>query len=369
MMKTDLCKLLNIDIPVFAFSHCRDVVVEVSKAGGFGVLGIAGFSLEQLEAELQWIDERIGDKHYGVDLLIPQTRVEECDLDKLQGMIPQKQRDFVDSLLEQTNTPELPADHQGHFASADQMGIIGDRPYEMLAQSLKHKKITLYVNALGIPPERVMKMCCEAGVKTAAMAGKVKHAVQHKEAGVDMVISVGSEAAGHTGDISTMVLTPQVVDAVAPLPVLAAGGIASGRQVAAALALGAEGVWTGSVWLPTSESELSQIQREKIVRCASEDTLRSRCLTGKPVRMMRSAFTDAWGAPGAPEALAFPLQPLLTQEAMNRFEKFDVEEMVTYPAGQVIGALKQEQSVRQVVQGMMEEYLASTERLSETLDY
>ena len=368
-MKTSICTLLDIEAPIFAFSHCRDVVSEVSRAGGFGVLGIAGFTAEQLEQELSWIDQHIGDKCYGVDLLIPGQRIEEADFTKLEAMIPQPHKDFMQGLVEKYKLPELPADHEGHFSRIEDSSIIGDRPYEMLAIALKHPKVRLYVNALGTPSPRIMDMCKTAGIKVAAMAGKVKHAIKHKDAGVDLIIAVGGEAAGHTGDISTMVLTPQVVDAVSPTPVLAAGGIASGRQIAAALALGAEGVWTGSVWLPTQESELSSMQRKKILDAESDETVRSRSMTGKPVRMIVSEFTHVWESDEAPKPLPFPLQIILTRDVVERVEKNNIEEMVTYPAGQVIGLLKQETSVRQVMQEMLEDYLRCCERINETLDY
>ncbi len=369
-MKTNICDLLQIDLPVFAFTHCRDVVVEVSKSGGFGVLGAAGFTPERLEEELNWIDRNIGDFNYGIDFLIPATRVEGNDTDTLKAMIPGEHREFLADLLAQSDVPDLPADYHGHLASAEDGATIGDRPLEMLRTTLsKHKKISLYVNALGTPPPEVMELCRSHNLIVGAMAGEAKHAAKHKEAGCDLVIAVGTEAAGHTGDISTMVLTPQIVKEVAPMPVLAAGGIGSGEQTAAAIALGAQGVWTGSLWLPTSQSELTPIQRSKVLASSSKDTVRTRCMTGKPVRMLKSGFTEAWDAETAPDVLPFPLQYLLTSDAAARFEHYSVEDMVSYPAGQVIGQLQAELSVRQVVMQLMEEYIDAVERLTTTLEY
>lgn len=361
--------MFGIDVPIFAFSHCRDVVAEVSKAGGMGVLGISGFTPDQLEVELDWLDGHVGEKSYGVDALIPQQRIEEGDIAKLKQMIPQEHQDFQKKILSDAGIPELPGDYQGHFSSAEESGIIGDRPWQLLDVSLKREKVTLYVNALGSPPPDIIEKCRQNGVKVAAMAGKVRHAVKHKEAGCDFVIAVGAEAAGHTGDISTFVLTPQIIDAVVPVPVLAAGGISTGKHIAAALALGAQGVWTGSVWLASPESELSPVQRKKIIDATSEDTVRSRCLTGKPVRMLRSKFTDAWEGPEAPEPLPMPLQSLLTHNASQRFDKFEAVDMLTYPAGQGIGQLHNELSVKQVMQDMFEDYLDAAERICSSLDF
>ncbi len=369
-MKTIICDLLQIELPLFAFSHCRDVVTEVSKSGGFGVLGAAGFTPDRLEEELDWIDKNIGDHNYGIDFLIPASRVEGNDTNKLKAMIPNEHHEFMSNLLEESNVPELPSDYHGHLASAEAGATIGDRPFEMLRTTLeKHEKISLYANALGTPPPEVIELCRHHKILIAAMAGEAKHAAKHKSAGCDIVIAVGAEAAGHTGDISTLVLTPQIVKEVSPMPILAAGGIGSGQQIAAAIALGAQGVWAGSIWLPTSQSELTPIQRRKVVTSTSKDTVRSRCMTGKPVRMLKSGFTEAWDAADAPDPLPYPLQYLLTSDAAARFEHYSIEDMVSYPAGQVIGQLHDELSVRQVVMQLMEEYIEAAERLASTLRY
>jgi NAD(P)H-dependent flavin oxidoreductase YrpB (nitropropane dioxygenase family) len=203
----------------------------------------------------------------------------------------------------------------------------------------------------------------------AALAGRIDHAVAHKNAGVDIVIAQGTEGGGHTGEIATMVLIPQVVDAVAPLPVLAAGGIASGRQMAAALALGAEGVWCGSVWLTTNEAETSPVVKEKFLAATSADTRRSRSLTGKPARMLRTAWTDAWEAPDAPAPLGMPLQSVLVADSQRRIQRVahkadtGARELATYFVGQVVGQMNEPKATRRVVAEMIEEFVATMERL------
>jgi len=221
--------------------------------------------------------------------------------------------------------------------------------------------IRLLASALGSPPEWLVQDAHQRGVKVAALAGAVKHARAHAAVGVDLVIAQGTEAGGHTGDVSTLVLVPQVVDAVAPIPVLAAGGIATGRQMAASLALGAAGVWCGSVWLTTRESETPPAVKERMLAASSEDTVRTRSFTGKPCRVLRSEWTNAWEAPDAPAPLPMPLQSMLSDRPRRRVEA--VAERPGSPAvdllspfiGQVVGQMNAVRPARQVVLDMVEE--------------
>ena len=257
-MRTPLCDMFGIEYPIFAFTHCRDVVAAVSKAGGLGVLGAVGFSPEQLEIELDWIDEHVNGMPYGVDTVMPQKAVDVHGADaaemlaQIRSMIDANHWRYVDELMERFELPPLPEGEGG-------IGVLGwtdDVAHRHVEIALSHP-IKLIANALGSPPKDVIDQAHEHGVKVAALAGKAVHAQRHVNNGVDIVIAQGYEAGGHTGEIATMVLVPEVVDAVAPAPVLAAGGIGSGRQIAAALALGAQGVWLGSLWLTTAESDSS----------------------------------------------------------------------------------------------------------------
>ena len=267
-------------------------------------------------------------------------------------------------MLEDAGVPDLPYGYRGHFARPEESDLIGDRPWQFLEEVLGREKCILYINALGTPPADIIEACHNNGMKVGALAGKVHHAIKHRDAGCDLVVSVGGEAAGHTGDISTFVLLPQIADAVAPLPVLAAGGVSTGRHVAAAMVLGAQGVWTGSIWLPTQQSELSEAQRNKIIAASSEDTVISRCLTGKTVRMLKSKFTEAWEAEDAPEFLPMPLQSMLVHDASSRIDKYEAVELLTYPAGQAIGQVKHSTSVRQVMQDLMTDYTDALDKIS-----
>jgi NAD(P)H-dependent flavin oxidoreductase YrpB (nitropropane dioxygenase family) len=366
-MRTPLAEELGLEFPIFAFTHCRDVVVEVCKAGGMGVFGVAAHSADGLEAELRWIEERIGDKPYGVDLLLP-TRFAGSDrggfdATKLDELIPESHRRFLDDLLAQHGVPPLP----DGASVGDQFAVGLDSQRDVIEMLFQHP-ISLMASALGPPPEWMIETGRAKGVKVAALAGTVEHARRHVEAGADIVVAQGYEAGGHTGTVSTMVLVPEVVDAVGDIPVLAAGGIGNGRQVAAALALGAQGVWCGSVWLTTEEAETHPVVKEKFLSAGSGDTVRSRSLTGKPARQLRSAWTDAWDDASNPDPLPMPLQPRLTREYQARINRTahnneGARQLANYFVGQIVGSLNHVKSVRSVMEEFAVEYADTMERL------
>ena len=368
-MYTKLAADLGLEFPIFAFTHCRDVAAGVSKAGGLGVLGVAGHSLDDLKMELAWIEKEVGDKPYGVDLLMP-TKFVGSDRGGLSGAelaarIPEEHRRFLDKLLEEHGVPPLPQGEE--LRSALSVGFEQQRD---VIELVFGQRISLIASALGPPPSWMIEMGREKGVKVAALAGTVEHARRHVEAGVDIVVAQGYEAGGHTGLISTMVLVPEVVDAVDPVPVLAAGGIGNGRQLTAALALGAQGVWTGSVWLTTEEAETHPVVKEKFLKATSSDTVRSRSLTGKPARQLRSAWTEAWEDPANPDPLPMPLQPVLVRDAQARISRTahkspGAAQLSNYFVGQIVGSLNHVKSVRTVIEELVQEYADTMERLDD----
>jgi len=363
-MRTAICADYEIEMPIFAFSHSPAVVAAVSNAGGFGVLGASGMEPEELDKALQMIARECVGKSYGVDMIIPATYIgsEEggLDLASLQRHIPQSHRDFVAGLLDSYHVPELPPSAKERSASLSAragMGISLKRGTELVDIALSYP-IKLIVNALGVPPAPIIERAHQKNIRVGALVGAVKHALHQKEAGVDLIIAQGFEAGGHTGEIASMVLVPQVVDAVAPLPVLCAGGVASGRQLAAALALGAQGAWTGSVWLMTQEAETHPVIKEKFLHATSSDTLRSRSTTGKPARQLRSAWTDAWENPANPDPLPMPLQPLLNADARLRIEDDALhggeggKQLINYYVGQSVGMLNEIRPAAEVLRMM-----------------
>ena len=378
-MRTRLCDMFEIEFPIFAYSPCRAAVAADPRAGGFGVLGALAFSPEQLELELKWIDENVDGKPYGVDTVIPAKYVgrEDGDLsrDQLAKLIPDGHKKFLEELCEEYDVPELPEGLErprdgGMGSGMLGWSVSGGRAHVEVA--LKHP-IKLLANALGPPPEDVIETAHAQNVYMAALVGRASQAIKQKEAGVDVVIASGYEAGGHTGEVTSMVLIPEVVDAVAPTPVLAAGGIGTGRQVAAALALGAEGVWTGSIWLGVSESNTGQSMQEKLLAATSSDTIRSRSLSGKPARQLKTKYIEAWEDPKNPAPLSMPLQMLLCAPYTARIGRAarvpgsKAEALQGTPVGQIVGQMKNVQSSHQLIYQLVEEYVDAATRIHDLM--
>jgi NAD(P)H-dependent flavin oxidoreductase YrpB (nitropropane dioxygenase family) len=369
-MRTPLCDDLGIEFPIFAFTHCRDVVVAVSKAGGFGVLGAVGFTPEQLEIELKWIDENIGDHSYGVDIVIPNkyegmdAQLSPDELTKtLQAMVPQAHLDFARKILADHG---VPVDE----SSENTLRLLGWTEATATPQvevALQHPKMTLIANALGTPPADIITHVHDSGRRVAALCGSPSQARKHADAGVDIIVAQGGEGGGHCGEVGSIVLWPQVVQEVAPLPVLAAGGIASGQQIAAALAMGAQGAWTGSQWLMVEEASNTPVQQAAYAKATSRDTVRSRSFTGKPARMLRNDWTEAWEQPGSPKPLGMPLQYMVSGMAVAATQKYPNEsvDVAFNPVGQVVGQLTKVEKTATVIARWVKEYLEATQRLDE----
>ncbi|MCX7621277.1 MAG: nitronate monooxygenase family protein [Acidimicrobiales bacterium] len=368
-MRTPICDDLGIEFPIFAFTHCRDVVVAVGKAGGFGVLGAVGFTPEQLEIELNWIDEHIGDRPYGVDIVIP-NKYEGMDTDlsaeelakMLRDMVPKGHLEFARKLLIDHGVP-IPEDDDN---SLQLLGWTEATATPQVEVALRHPKVTLIANALGTPPGEIIDLIHNADRKVAALCGSPYQARKHADAGVDIIVAQGGEGGGHCGEIGSIVLWPQVVAEVAPLPVLAAGGIGSGYQIAAALALGCQGAWSGSQWLMVEEADNTPVQQQAYIKATSRDTVRSRSFTGKPCRMLRNAWTEAWETPGNPEPLGMPLQYMVSGIAVAATHRYPDQsvDVAFNPVGQVVGQFKKVEKTATVIQRWVEEYLEATERLN-----
>jgi NAD(P)H-dependent flavin oxidoreductase YrpB (nitropropane dioxygenase family) len=374
-MKTRICEMLGVDFPLVAFSHCRDVVAAVSRAGGFGVLGATAFSPEQLDLELKWIDDHIDGKPYGVDVLIPENlsvkHEQGLTAHSLAARIPQRHREFVRELLAKHGVELTNGAHEGAHRPGAGLSLQEEGALKLLEVSFQHP-IKLIANALGVPPQSMLDLGRRHAVPVAALVGAKEHAVRQAQAGVDIIIAEGWEAGGHCGEVSTLVLVPEVVRAIKPIrdiPVLAAGGIMTGRQMAACIALGAAGVWTGSVWLATTESEVTEIFREKMIAARSRDTVRSKCRTGKYSRQLRSAWTDAWETADSPEPLPMPFQTLISEPALRAAQRAaqsgnnKARELVTYFVGQGVGLVDSIKSSRVVVQEFMQEFAEALDEM------
>lgn len=361
-MQTELSKQLGVEHAVFGFTPFPAVAAAISRAGGFGVLGAVRYTApDDLKRDLDWIEAHVDGKPYGLDVVMPAKKVEGVTEADVEAMIPASHRQFVRDTLAKYGVPELAEGEASGWritgwmeqVARSQLDVAFDYPIRLLA------------NALGSPPADIVARAHDQGVLVAALAGSARHARKHQDGGIDIVVAQGYEAGGHTGEIASMVLTPEVVEAVDPLPVLAAGGIGSGRQIAAALALGAQGVWLGSVWLTTAEADLhSPALTRKLLAAGSGDTVRSRALTGKPARQLRTEWTDAWDAADGPGALPMPLQGLLVADAVSRIQKYEVDPLLGTPVGQIVGRMNEVRSVQAVFDDLTRGFEQAVDRVN-----
>ncbi len=359
VIRTALTDLLGVEHPIVGFNRSPAVVTEVSRAGGFGVLAAVSYTAEELDAQLTWIEEQLDGRPYGVDLLVPEktadTGADREDLvAALRAQLPAEHLAFVDDLLDRYGIPRVPVD-PGRDAIAAGMSRRGA---EAQLDAVFAHRPALVANALGTAPPHLVERAHDAGMAVAALVGTRRHAERQLAAGVDVLVAQGTEAGGHTGTIATTVLTPEIVDVAGDRPVLAAGGIASGDQMAAALALGAAGVWCGSVWLCSVEDVAPESVKRKFLAAGSGDTVRSPARTGKPARQLRSAYHDAWSAPGAPAPLPMPLQPLLTLQAWSSIDAAadagnpGAQELQSFFVGQVVGAFTELRGAGEITREM-----------------
>ncbi|MET8681029.1 nitronate monooxygenase family protein [Streptomyces sp. NPDC004647] len=361
-MQTELSRKLGVEHAVFGFTPFPAVAAAITRAGGLGVLGAVRYGApDDLARDLDWIQRHTDGKPYGLDVVMPAKKVEGVTEAEVERMIPAAHRRFVQDTLARHGVPELA---EGEASGWRITGWMEQVARSQLDIAFDHP-IALLANALGSPPDDVIRRAHGHGILVAALAGSAKHAEAHAATGIDIVVAQGYEAGGHTGEIATMVLTPEVVRAVGPLPVLAAGGIGTGEQIAAGLALGAQGVWLGSIWLTTEEAELhSRALTRKLLAAGSGDTVRSRALTGKPARQLRTEWTDAWDDPSGPGPLPMPLQGLLVAEAVSRIQKYEVDALLGTPVGQIVGRMNSERSVQAVFDDLTSGFERAIDRIN-----
>lgn len=377
-MNNAVCRMVRCEFPLFAFSHCRDVVVAVSKAGGFGVFGAAAYTPEQFEEELAWIDAHVDGAPYGVDVLVPETvdaRVAGLTSNaERAAAIPPEHKRFTADLLARYGV-HIPEDQQTRIREG--AGITPENGQKLMEVAFRHP-IRLIANALGIAPPEMIAEGKKRGIPVAALVGAKEHALRQAAAGVDIIVAQGGEAGGHCGEVSTLVLVPEVVRALKAgghdIPVLAAGGIMTGGQMAGMMAAGAQGAWCGSVWLCTPEAETSPAFRQKMIAARSRDTVRSKARTGKPARQLKTAWHEAWDDPQGPGTLPMPLMGMVSEPSFAHTEKAVVNgneqarDLVSYFVGQGVGLVEAERSCRQVAQDFREEFAEAVLGLTATLD-
>jgi NAD(P)H-dependent flavin oxidoreductase YrpB (nitropropane dioxygenase family) len=358
-LHTEICDMLGIEYPVFAFNHCRDVTAAVSNGGGVGVLGAGGMSPEGMRAQVQWLRKNT-DKPFGLDLLLPKAVPATGTHDDLVSRIPKANIEFMDNLKKELGMPES---NPGRSDRTDIMDIgVGGTAASQMEQveAICELKPTIFAGGLGMNPE-VVEMCHRAGIKVVSLVGNVRQAKRVAEWGVDIIVAQGTEAGGHTGKIGTLALVPLVVDAVKPIPVLAAGGIGDGRGLVAALALGAAGAWTGTIWLTAHENPIEDFIKDRLVAASAEDAVITRVHTGKTARSLKSKFIEYWEQPGAPEPLPAPFQSMylpipwsVSSEGADRtWERLGLHDWIGTPAGQVMALIKERRPARQILYDMV----------------
>lgn len=348
MLRSPLCERLGIAVPIFGFSHSIAVTIALAEAGGFPIFGAARETPERIAADIALLKARLGSKPFGVDLMYPKLAGDESSRDEAKKKLPAEHLAFVARLKEKYS---IPAPVKANFF-ADQ--IRNQAFFDAQTEAVLESGVPAVVTAVGLP-KKVVQAAKAKGKTTFAMVGAARHVSAARDAGIDVLVAQGYDAGGHTGPVGTFTLVPQVVEAAGGLPVLAAGGIGHGRQIAAAFALGAQGAWLGTAWLATREYDTPPVLLKKILSARSEDTVITRAHSGKPCRVVKSGWSDEWDAEGAPKPLPMPYQHVLTGELLAAIEEHQVEPLVYEAAGQSVAWFNELTTVAEIVERLTRE--------------
>ena len=357
-LRTKLCDMLGIEFPIIAFTHCKDVVVAVINAGGFAVLGEAMHTPDEIAADIKWIRERVDGKPFGIDVVVPASVPPAGALGELMGKIPESHRAFARKIKEKYGVP----DPKGPVA-LHQWGGLNQEMARAQLEVLLDERVPVLASGLG-SPVFILEAAHERGIKVFGLVGKTRQAKRQIEAGVDAVIAQGYDAAGHTGSMGTFSIVPEVVSIAGDTPVIAAGGVTTGRHLAAALCLGAAGVWTGTLWLASRESDVDMIVKEKILAATAEDTSYSSCISGMTMRTLKCPWTEEWSRPEAPRPLSAPYQMLLSADYIQGANDHRRADLMTEAAGQGVGFVTTMKPARQIVFDLVDEALTAIEELT-----
>jgi enoyl-[acyl-carrier protein] reductase II len=315
-LHTPLCDLLGVKHPIMLAGmggvSYAELAAAVSNAGGYGVLGMAGTTPDFIREQMRTV-KKLTDKPFGVDLL---------------AASPESLTASVEIIIQEG-------------ASS-------------------------FVAGLGVPMP-IMEKLKKAGLKVMVVCGAVKHAVKAEQAGCDAVICQGGEGGGHTGLVGTMPLVAQAVEAV-KIPVVAAGGLYDGRGLAAALSLGAVGVWMGTRFIASQEAHAGQMYRDVIVEATDEDTVRTRSYSGKPMRVKKNPYVEDWEKRPA-EIQPFPQQAMLSSRAGvmggigGQIEGLD-EDRSCFAMGQSAGGVKDVPTAGEIVARLVAEAEAAIDKVT-----
>ena len=348
-LHTKICDMFGIEFPVLAFTHCKDVAAAVTNAGGLGVLGMGGQSPEEIRAEVRWLKDRCGDKPFGIDLIFPASVPETAmKTNEIQAAISPEHRAFVKNWMEKHDLKDVPPRPGEDRENGPGGGFSSHEAARRQVEAVIDAGPAVIVAGLG-SPAFFLDAAHAKGIKVGGLIGRVRQARREIEAGIDFVIAQGYDGGGHTGEIGTFTLVPRVVEIAGDTPVLCAGGVGTGRHLAAALCMGAAGTWSGTLWLATRESDTDILVKEKIVASTEEDTIRSKSWSGKPMRQLKNIWNEAWEAPDAPKPLPMPLQFVLSGPPLAAAAATRKPEFMASPGGQVIGTINEIKSCRDVV--------------------
>ena len=358
-LQNRLSKRLGIAQPIFGFTHDPAVVAAICHAGGFGVFGATRHTPEEIAHELAWIRQQVGNRPFGVNLVLPTGMPETNDRAAIEAQLPEAHKAFVRDIQKKYAVPAATqAGMRSRFVRSEE---VAQRQLEVIMRS----DVNMLACGIGSPMD-VIERAKASGKLVLALVGSPKHARNALAKPIDILVAQGYDAGAHTGVIGTFSLVPQIVDMAGDVPVLAAGGVATGRHVLAALAMGAQGVWMGTAWLTTSEYRMQDALRQKLLAAGSDDTVISRADSGKTLRQIRTAWSEEWAAPGAPAPLKMPLQDILVGDLLGAIDEHEVKPLMHHPAGQSIAYFNEVRSVADVMRGIVDEACDGLDRLGVT---
>lgn len=353
---TSLCDLAGCDHPIFAFSSSVDVVVAVCQAGGVGFYAGTRRFPEEIKRALDEIRSRVGGRPFGVDLVLPKGMPEANNREDIEAQLPDEHRAFVDYLYQKY---EVPRDGQpGARSRFVRSNEIARRQADVVLAS----DVSIFAMGIGSPEELILE-AKRSGKMVLSLVGSPRHARRALDGGADIIVAQGHDSAAHTGPIGTFSLVPQVVKMAGDVPVLAAGGVATGAHIVSALALGAAGVWCGTSWLTTREAHTHPKVLKKLLAAGSEDTVITRARSGKTNRQLRTAYTEEWAAPGAPVPLKMPYQDILIGDLLGAIDRYEIEPLMGSGTGQGIAWANEETTVAEVMDGFVSEAAETLRRL------
>lgn len=363
VLRTALCDMLGIEYPVVLAGMgpvaggltgpvaTAPLVAAVSNAGGLGVIGGAGFQAERLREEINKV-RSMTDKPFGVDLLLPSNFMGGAAGGEMppdpRDLIPKETSDGLHKIASDLGIEWLEAPRQPSPVMTRPRGAgMSDEQMEVVIE----EKVAVFASGLGSPGPWMDRLHAN-GTKVLSLVGNVKNAKRVAGIGADVVVAQGTEAGGHTGRIATLALVPQVIDAVAPTPVIAAGGIADGRGLAAALAMGAIGVWCGTMFLVSEEANQPAMQKERVLAAGDEDTKITRLYSGKTMRNITNPLIEAWESSGL-QALPMGLQGMLIQDLVYSVRQAGREDLLMNAAGQASGLLTRVRPAAEILQDIV----------------